>query len=92
MVLREQGRATIIGETTGGNVEAVRGFDLPDGSVVMVAVANVEGTSGAPFDAGLIPDIEAIATLEELARGYDAPVAEALRTLRGLSFTPNKFF
>jgi carboxyl-terminal processing protease len=92
MVLREQGRATIIGEATGGNVEAVRGFDLPDGSVVMVAVANVEGSNGIPFDEGLVPDIEATATLEELARGYDAPVAEALRSLRGLSFTPNKFF
>jgi len=92
MVLREQGRATIIGEATGGNVEAVRGFDLPDGSVVMVAVANVEGTNGIRFDEGLIPDIEATASLEELARGYDAPVAEALRSLRDLSFTPNKFF
>jgi carboxyl-terminal processing protease len=92
MVLREQGRATIIGEATGGNVEAVRGFDLPDGSVVMVAVANVEGTTGTPFDIGLVPDVEATATLEELARGYDAPVAEALRSLRGLTFTPNKFF
>lgn len=92
MVLRQQNRATIIGEATGGNVEAVRGFDLPDGSVVMVAVANVEGVSGMPFDGGLIPDIEATATLEELARGYDAPIAEALRSLRGLTFTPNKFF
>ncbi|MEM7737623.1 MAG: S41 family peptidase [Deinococcota bacterium] len=92
LVLRNQGRATIIGEATGGNVEAVRGFDLPDGSVVMVAVANVESIDGTPFDGGVIPDIEASSNLEELARGYDAPVAEALRSLRELSFTPNKFF
>lgn len=92
LVLQEMGRATVIGEPTGGNVEAVRGFDLPDGSLVMVAVANLQGPTGNPFDGGVVPDIEASESLQELARGYDAPVAEALGVLKALPFTPGKFF
>ena len=92
LALKDLGRATIVGENTSGNVEAVRGFDLPDGSLVMVAVANVEGITGTDFAQGVTPDIYATETLEELSRGYDAPVAEALRVLKALPFTPGKFF
>ena len=92
LVLQNLGRATIIGEATEGNVEAVRGFRLPDGSLVMVAVANMQSASGETFDGGVVPDVEARETLEELARGFDAPVAEALRALKALPFTPGKFF
>ena len=92
LVLQNLGRATVIGEATEGNVEAVRGFRLPDGSLVMVAVANMQSASGETFDGGVVPDVEARETLEELARGFDAPVAEALRALKRLPFTPGRFF
>ena len=92
LVLQNLGRATVIGEATEGNVEAVRGFRLPDGSLVMVAVANMQSASGETFDGGVVPDVEARETLEELARGFDAPVAEALRALKELPFTPGRFF
>ena len=92
LVLQNLGRATIVGEATEGNVEAVRGFKLPDGSLVMVAVANMQSAAGETFDGGVVPDVEARETLEELARGFDAPVAEALRALKALPFTPGKFF
>lgn len=92
LVLKASDRAIVVGEATAGNVEAVRGFDLPDGSVVMVAVANVEGPDGASFSGGVVPDFIARESLGELAQGYDAPLAEAVRALRGLPFTPNRYF
>jgi carboxyl-terminal processing protease len=92
MVLQSMGRATIIGQATSGNVEAVRGFDLPDGSLVMVAVANVQSIQGDAFDRGVQPDIEAYEDLHELARGFDAPLSEAVRVLKGLPFTPGRYF
>ena len=70
----------------------VRGFDLPDGSLVMVAVANVQGVNETIFDGGVEPDVLASASLQELARGFDAPLAEALRLLRETPFTPGRYF
>jgi len=92
LVLQDLGRARVVGTRTGGNVEAVRGFDLPDGSTVMLAVANIEGADGRAFDGGVVPDVTARARLPQLARGYDAPVAAALSLLHGLPFTPGRFF
>ncbi|HEX7004235.1 MAG TPA: S41 family peptidase [Trueperaceae bacterium] len=92
LVLQEQGVARVVGEPTGGNVEAVQSFDLPDGSIVMVAVANLVSASGVDFSEGVTPDVQAKNDLEELARGYDAPLAQAVRLLRGLPFTPNRYF
>ena len=92
LVLQERGLASVVGEPTGGNVEAVQGFDLPDGSVVMVAVANLVGSSGVDFSQGVTPDIAARGDLEDLARGYDEPLAQAIRLLRELPFTPNRYF
>ena len=92
LALQDLDRATVIGVATEGNVEAVQGFDLPDGSQVFVAVANLEGVAGTPFSIGIAPDVVSREALSELARGFDAPVAEALRVLGGLPFTPNKFF
>ncbi len=92
LVLRQLKLATVIGESTQGNVEAVRGFDLPDGSLVLVAVANLQAISGASFNNGIIPDIAAKSDLRALARGFDAPLAEALRLLKDLPFTPGRFF
>ena len=93
LVLKEFDRATIIGEATEGNVEAIRTFDLPDGSLVYVAVANLQGIQGTNFTEGLEPDIEVRSSnLRELARGFDPPVAEALKALKDLPFTPGKLF
>jgi carboxyl-terminal processing protease len=92
MALQAGGRAFVVGEATGGNVEAIRGFDLPDRSVVMVAIANLEAPDGTSFSEGVVPDFIARESLSELANGYDAPLAEAIRLLRGLPFTPNRYF
>ncbi len=92
LVLQDLGRATVVGVRTSGNVEAVQGFTLPDGSVVMVAVANLEGIDGRAFDGGVVPTLSARASLAELARGYDAPVAAAVALLHGLPFDPGRLF
>jgi C-terminal processing protease CtpA/Prc len=92
LVLQDLGRAVVIGEATAGNVEAIRNFNLPDGSQVLVAVANLQAVSGTSFGMGVVPDVEAVEDLVGLARGYDAPLSEALRFLHQLPFTPNRFF
>ncbi len=90
--LVEAGRARVVGERTAGNVEAVRAFELPDGSRVLVAIANLATASEASLDGGVVPDVEARSTVRELARGVDAPVAEARRLLGELPFVPGRFF
>jgi carboxyl-terminal processing protease len=92
LVLQNLKRATIIGEQTLGNVEAIQDFSLPDGSVMMIAVANMEGIDGADFTTGVTPDVAVSETLQELARGYDAPLSEALKAVKALPFTPGKYF
>lgn len=92
LVLQNLKRATIVGEKTSGNVEAIQDFSLPDGSVMMIAVANMEGIDGADFTTGITPDVEVSGTLQELARGYDAPLAEAVKAVKELPFTPGKYF
>jgi len=86
------GRARAVGETTQGNVEAVRAYALSDGSRVLVAIARVEGSDGDVLDAGVRPEVTVRASLLDLARGADPPVAEALRLLGGLPFTPGRWF
>ncbi len=92
LALQDLGRAEVVGTRTRGNVEAIQGFTLPDGSTVMVAVANLEGPDGRAFDGGVVPDVEATATLRGLAHGYDAPLAAAEALLHGLPFRPGKLF
>jgi len=92
LALQDLHRARVVGTRTNGNVEAIRGFDLPDGSTVMVAIANMEGADGRAFDGGVVPDVTAKANLRQLARGYDAPVSGALALLHGLPFDPGRLF
>lgn len=92
MVLVRSGLARSVGEATAGNVEAVRSFELFDGSGVLVAVANLQGMDGEAFESGVRPEIEASASVRDLARGQDPPVSEARRLLGGLPFTPGRYF
>lgn len=91
-VLQATGRARVVGVLTSGNVEVVRTYLLPDSSQVLVAVANLQLPDGRSLDAGIVPDAQASVDMRELARGYDAPVAESLRLLAGLPFSPGRWF
>lgn len=56
--LREWGGASVVGETTGGNVSATRGFRLKSGAALRLTVARLETPSGADLDGkGLVPDV-----------------------------------
>jgi carboxyl-terminal processing protease len=90
--LLDAGRARVVGEATTGNVEAVRAYALSDGSRVLVAIALLEGAAGTPFDQGVRPEVVARASVLDLARGVDPPVAEARRLLGALPFTPGRWF
>lgn len=91
-VLQATGRARVVGTATAGNVEVVRSYVLPDRSQVLVAVANLELSDGRPLDGGIEPDVTAALDVRELARGYDAPIAEGVRLLAGLPFSPGRWF
>ena len=91
-VMQASGRASVVGTDTTGNVEVVQGFELPDGSNVLVAVANLELPDGVSLADGIRPDVEARATVSELARGYDAALSEAVATVVGLPFAPGRWF
>lgn len=91
-VLQTSGRAAIVGTGTLGNVEVVQGFELPDGSSVLLAVANLEMPDGATLADGIVPDVEARASVRELARGYDAALSEAVASVVGLPFAPGRWF
>lgn len=90
--LAAAGRARVIGERTAGNVEAVRAHRLFDGSQVLVAIARVEAADGTALDAGVLPEVTSRATVLDLARGQDPPLAEALRLLGRLPFVPGRWF
>lgn len=92
LALQDHGVAVVVGERTAGNVEAIRGFELPDGSRVLIAVADLRGAHGLDFGAGVVPDVAARATVADLARGVDSAVAEARRVLGALPFTPDRHF
>ncbi|CAN5807857.1 hypothetical protein BH23DEI1_BH23DEI1_12290 [soil metagenome] len=92
LALQDHGRARVVGESTSGNVEAIRGFSLLDGSRVFIAVANLRGAHGLEYDAGVIPEILVRSTVLDLARGVDPAVAAARRLLGALPFTPDRHF
>jgi carboxyl-terminal processing protease len=57
--LQRKGRATIIGETSAGNVEAVLPFCLRDGSQAWIATGVLAPIGGPTWEGtGVIPDIE----------------------------------
>lgn len=57
--LQQRGRATIIGETSAGNVEAVLPFCLRDGSQAWIATGVLAPIGGPTWEGvGVVPDIE----------------------------------
>ncbi len=69
--LQQKARATIIGETTAGNVEAILPFCLRDGSQAWIATGVLAPLGGPTWEGvGVIPDIEVSSedALEEAIR------------------------
>ncbi len=82
-IMKDSGRAKIVGETSMGNVEVLHGFNFEDGSQLWLAAetfrsafsdANWEGT-------GIVPDVQAFANWNTFEFDSDPSVAAALKVL-----------
>jgi len=81
-VLREAGRAYIVGRTTPGNIETVYGYDFEDGSRAWIAQETFRPPSGADWeDTGIVPDVEVPLDWDEFTVEDDPQLEAALRLL-----------
>ncbi len=82
-VLKDSGRAVIIGQTTTGNVETLHRFPLEDGSMLWIAteifLPSVSQTGWE--ESGVIPDVEAYADWDTFTFETDPSVDAALAWL-----------
>lgn len=83
--------AVAVGTPTPGNVETIRRTALPGGHAAMIAVGDLRLPGGEPV-APVPLTVTARLRALELARGLDAPYAEAIRRLRDLPWTPGRLF
>jgi len=57
--MKQSGRATLVGMPTAGNTEGITGFNLPDGSIIRLAVETLILPDGKTMEGtGVIPDVE----------------------------------
>ena len=85
-VLKDQGRATIIGETTSGNVEVLWGYTFDDGSRAWIAHDRFVPVNNPEADwehLGIIADIEAPSAWDEHILETDPGVQAALEFFDG---------
>lgn len=82
-VLREAGRAHIVGRTTLGNVEVVHGYDFEDGSRAWIAQETFRPPSGADWEKiGIVPDVEIPLDWDEFTAEDDPQLQAALELLQ----------
>jgi carboxyl-terminal processing protease len=80
-ILKDQGRATLIGETTYGNVETLWGYDFEDGSRAWIAHDTFRPANHPEDDwekSGIIPDISASAAWDQVTSESDPVIQAAL--------------
>lgn len=80
-ILKDQGRATLIGETTDGNVETLWGYDFEDGSRAWIAHDTFHPVNHPDADwekSGIIPDITVTAAWDEITFETDPVIQAAL--------------
>jgi carboxyl-terminal processing protease len=82
-VLRDSGRARIVGETSLGNVEVLHGYDFDDGSQIWLAAETFDSAfSDANWEeTGIVPDIQAFAEWDTFYFETDPSIAAALNLL-----------
>jgi len=81
--LRDIGRAQLVGQTTLGNVETLRGYDFEDGSRVWIAEERFDPLySDIDWEKeGIVPDVEAFADWDTFVFENDPGVAAAVQLL-----------
>jgi C-terminal peptidase prc len=82
-VLRDAGRAKIVGETSLGNVEVLHGFDFDDGSQVWVAAETFDSAfSDDNWElTGIVPDVPAFAAWDTITFETDPSITAAVQLL-----------
>lgn len=82
-VLKDAGRARIVGETSLGNVEVLHGYDFEDGSQVWIAAETFHSAfSDANWEeTGIVPDVQAFAEWDAFYFDTDPSVAAAVELL-----------
>jgi carboxyl-terminal processing protease len=82
-VLKDSGRAQIVGELTLGNVELLKGYDFDDGSQLWIAAQTfLPAVSGQDWEqTGIIPDVTAYADWDTFTFETDPSIAAALKLL-----------
>ncbi|HSB91074.1 MAG TPA: S41 family peptidase [Anaerolineales bacterium] len=81
--LQDIGRASIVGQTTLGNVETLHGYEQRDGSRVWIAEERFQPlhTEADWETQGIVPDVEAYADWDTFTLETDPGVAAALKLL-----------
>lgn len=78
--LQELGRARVFGETSAGMALPAQARQLPNGDVLLHAVADFVTPNGTRIEGrGVVPDEAVAASRAELARGEDSALAAATR-------------
>ena len=81
-VLREAGRAQLVGATTAGNIETIYGYDFEDGSRAWIARETFVPSSGDDWeDTGIVPDVTIDLAWDEFTEENDPYIAAALDLL-----------
>jgi C-terminal peptidase prc len=82
-VLQDSGRAKVVGETSLGNVEVLRGYNFEDGSQLWIASETFYSAfSDANWEeTGIIPDMHAFAEWDTFYFDTDPSIAAALQLL-----------
>jgi carboxyl-terminal processing protease len=87
--LRENDRATIIGETSFGKGTVNSPRELSDGGALYVTIAEWLTPSGTLINnVGIFPDIEVIPTDDEIDQRLDPQLIRAVEVLQGLARAP----
>jgi len=83
-ILQNEGRATVVGQTTLGNVETLWGYDLADGSLAWIAAQTFQPNHLEPGiweDTGIVPDILAPTRWDLFTEATDPALATAVELL-----------
>lgn len=82
-LLRDTGRAKIVGETSLGNVEVLHGFDLEDGSQIWIAAETFDSAFSDTNweETGIVPDVQAFAEWDTFYFETDPSIAAAVNLL-----------
>jgi C-terminal processing protease CtpA/Prc len=82
-LLRDAGRARIVGETSLGNVEVLQGYGFEDGSQIWLAAETFHSAfSDANWEeTGIVPDVQAFAEWDTFYFETDPSISAAVNLL-----------